>query len=170
MHTEIEIDARGVAERLRVRAIAFLDAAEHLCQDMDKGCWTPTYDRGQPALWLAFHAVELFMKACIWERDQTRFKSTHSLGELNLILAELDPELEIAVPFGPEPVRADYELMQWALKCDREMHQQPSYPIDRDGATWSGVRGFSAELFSAELTALRKELDRVSHHVFGEGV
>lgn len=167
MHVETDQEDADICARLLQRAEACLDASERLCADMIDGSWQSSFSRGTVCLWLGFHAVELFMKACICRLDRSKRLNTHSLGTLNLILEELDPALTLDVPFGPEPVAADYELMEIALENDRTMHEQLSYPIDRQGRAWDGVRGFSEHYFRDDLRKIRAEFERVRPMVFG---
>lgn len=168
MHVESDHDDADICSRLLQRAEACLDASERLCADMIDGSWQSSFSRGAVCLWLGFHAVELFMKACICRLDRTKHLNTHSLGALNLILEELDPALALDVPFGLEPVAADYELMEIALENDRTMHEQLTYPIDRKGRAWDGIRGFSANYFRDDLRDFRAEFERVRQIVFGD--
>lgn len=163
-----EYQETDIPEHFRDLAYAYMDAAERLCREMTRGSWPSTYHRGQVTLWLAFHATELFLKGCIWKASPNLVKNKHSLGELLLAFSSAFPGITFQVPFGPEPMPADWELMEFALKADATLHQQLRYPVDTSGLPWKGLRAFSADLFLAELERLRVEFSRISLTVFGK--
>ena len=170
MYVEPPYGKDDVTQKLRLMAIGFLDAAEKLSNEMEHGSWDGSFERGQPVLLLGFHATELFIKACLNKLGES-VPNSHSLGELNLKLSNVRPELELDVPFGPMPVPSpDDELMELVLASDKNAHQQLRYPADTKGQTWGGVRSFSPMLFSEDLRKLRLEIERVSELVFGSSV
>lgn len=161
-----EYGSNEVSDHFRDLAMAYLDAAERLCKDLCSESWPPTFHKGQVTLWLAFHATELLIKGCIRKASPEQLKNKHSLGELLLTFSALYPALEFNPPFGPEPVPADWELMELALKSDATFHQRLRYPVDTAGSQWGGIRTYSPELFSAELETLRQDFKRISTAVF----
>lgn len=166
MHVAPEFSAAEAPERLRSLAIAYLDASEKLCQEMVDGAWPPSFERGQPVLWLAFHATELFLKACLSPLGPNQLNNPHSLTELLLAFGAKYPAIPFEPPFGCEPMPADPELMELALKGDAALHQQLRYPIDRRGQPWPGVRAFTPPLFLFSLQRLRQDFERISALVF----
>jgi hypothetical protein len=166
MHVAPEYEASEAREHLRSLAIAYLEASERLCQDMASGSWTPSFDRGQPVLWLAFHATELFLKACISPVAPKQIENPHSLTELLLAFTSKYPNLPFEPPFGCEPMPADPALMDMALKGDATLHQQLRYPTDRNGQPWRGIRAFTPALFLSSLKRLRSDFDRIGGAVF----
>ena len=166
MHIAPEYDASEAREHLRVLAIAYLDASEQLCQDMIGGSWTPSFDRGLPVLWLAFHATELFLKACIGPVALRQLENPHSLTELQLAFTARYPDLSFEPPFGCEPMPSDPVLMDMALKSDATLHQQLRYPTDKKGQPWGGIRAFTPALFLASLERLRSDFERIGSVVF----
>lgn len=168
MHIAPRYKPTETAEHYRDLALAYLEGAERLCEELSSGTWAPSFHKGQVTLWLAFHATELFTKGCICKADPSRLKNQHSLGQLLLTFSELYPALYFQPPFGPEPVPADWELMELALESDAKLHQQLRYPADTSGKPWSENRAFSPELFFGELEALRKDIARLSCAVFGQ--
>ena len=134
---------------------------------MVTGSWIPSYEHGQPALWLAFHATEVFLKSCINPIPPKQIDNLHSLGELLLAFNSKYPAVAFEPPFGIEPMRADPSIMDIAIKHDASLHQQLRYPVDNKNAPWpSAERGFSPTLFLAELKRLRSDFERVSNVVF----
>lgn len=168
MHLEPEYEASNAREQLRSLAVAYLDASERLCQDMGSGSWAPSFHRGQSVLWLAFHATELFLKACVSPISPKQLENPHSLGELLLLFTSKFPELPFEPPFGSEPMPADPVLIHMAFKSDATLHQQLRYPTDRKGQPWGGIRAFTPILFLATLERLRSDFARIGSVVFTE--
>lgn len=163
-----EYTAAEAPDHSRSLALAYLDASERLCQDMSNGSWTPSFHRGQPILWLAFHATELFLKACIAPVAPRQIENPHSLGELLSAFSTKFPELPFEPPFGSEPMPADPVLMNMALKADATLHQQLRYPTDKKGQPWGGIRAFTPEHFLVDLERLRSDFSRIGAVVFNE--
>jgi len=166
LHIAPTFDAEDTPEQFRVLSLAYLDASERLAMELDDGTWAPSYHRGQVTLWLALHASELFLKACIRKAAPSEVKNLHSLGELRLAFAAHFPTLEFEPPFGPEPMPADWTTMEMALKSDKTQHEQLRYPVDRANNPWPGSRSFYPAMFVSELRQLRKDIERVSGEVF----
>lgn len=168
MHVVARYKTTEIAEHYRDLALAYLEGAERLCDALVSGAWISSFHKGQVALWLAFHASELFIKGCICKADPARLKSQHSLGELLLTFSDLYPALKFQPPFGPEPVPADWELMELALKSDANLHVELRYPTDKSGRQWSQDRAFSGGLFLSDLAVLRADIERISAVVYGQ--
>lgn len=167
MYLARKYEANQTREHWRALAVAYLDASERLCQDMVNGSWPPSYDHGQPALWLAFHATEVFLKACINPIPRKQIDNLHSLGELLVVFNSKFPSLTFDPPFGIEPMRADPSIINMAIEHDGSLHQQLRYPVDNKNAPWPPAdRGFSPTLFLGELQRLRSDFERVSNAVF----
>ncbi len=168
MHLAPEYETNEIPEHFRDLSFAYLEASERLCQEIATGSWAPSFHRGQVTLWLAFHATELFLKACIRSASPNQLKNLHSLGELLLVFSSCFPTLKFEPPFGPEPMPADPVLMEMAVKSDATLHQQLRYPVDTSGSPWPGVRAFTPELFLSELERLRGDFERISLVVFAK--
>lgn len=83
IHVNREVEPTGVPEEFARSAVAYLDSAEKLNSLMADGQWSSNFHRGQAVLWLIFHAVELFLKACILRLDPAAKVSGHSLPWLS---------------------------------------------------------------------------------------
>ena len=153
-------------EQFRALSEAYLEGAERLSSELASAAWEPNYHRGQVAMWLAFHATELFLKACVRRAAPGVLKNVHSLGELRLEFASHYPGLVFEPPFGPEPVPADWMLMEMVLESDKTAHEQLRYPVGRQNAPWGGVRTFEPSSFRSEVRQLRADIERVSREVF----
>lgn len=164
MHLAQEYDPTEIPRHFRDLAFAYLDASHRLCRDMESGAWPGDYLKGQVTMLLAFHASELLLKGCIRAASKST-KNLHSLGELLIEFESFYPAVKFEPPFGPEPVRADYELMEWALESDRTLHQQFRYPTDTSGKQWSGIRSFDPGTFRLQLDVLRLDFERISRTI-----
>lgn len=131
-----------VPEQFRTLAFAYLEGSERLTADLVSGAWPANYQRGQVALWLGLHATELFLKGCVRKASPSTVKNVHSLGELRLEFSNHFPGIEFDPPFGPEPMQADWSLIELAIESDRTAHEQLRYPVSRQNAAWPGVHSF----------------------------
>ena len=150
-------------------ALAYLEAAESLNIEMIAARTPESFYRGQPVLWLAFHALELFLKGFILKLAPGSNPSGHSIPELLDALQALDSTIEIPHPFGVEAMPDYPEFVVEAKRLNRTLHEQLRYMSDRSGEPWPGIRGFSAALFQQTLTELRTYLEKAYDKVFREG-
>jgi hypothetical protein len=118
-------------------------------------------------LFLAFHAVELYLKACIKTAQPSANPGHHTLPKLAEQLNALVPNLNYRVPFGS----AEYvspptpELRDKIEASNKIAHQQLRYPADNNGNPWQGAFGFSAQLFQRTLEDIRTDLLRIRDHI-----
>lgn len=93
MHVRNEIHTDGIPIEFMKQALSHLEAAEKLNTLMCDGVWPSNFYRGQATLWLAFHAVELFLKGCILKLDPSANVGGHSLANLATKLNSLAPDV-----------------------------------------------------------------------------
>ena len=60
-----QLDSKGIPFKFLAFCDAYLDSAERLCKVLKRSTRKATYERGAVVLYLTFHSVELFFKACI---------------------------------------------------------------------------------------------------------
>ena len=168
MHLAPKYSEKELPTRFRDQAFAYLESSERLCQQMADGTWESNFHRGQAVLWLAFHATELLLKACIYSAAPGQLKNVHPLGELLKVFSTYFPALPFEPSFGPEPVPADPELIEWTREVDRTLHERLRYPTNKAGVPWPGEHAFMPELFLAELERLHSDFQRISLTVFGK--
>ncbi len=65
MHVRSEIRIDDIPVEFMKQALSHLESAEKLNTLMCEGTWPSNFYRGQAVLWLALHAVELFLKGLI---------------------------------------------------------------------------------------------------------
>ena len=147
-------------------ALSHLEAAEQLTSLMSKQAWPSNYYRGQSALLLIFHSVELFLKGFILKLAPSTKVEGHSLQKLVRTLKDLAPDIEFDPPFKVEALVPYPELVRLAEKKEKQFHQILRYPIDKDGKPWPGVRGFSTSSCERLLAQVRSDYERVYNRVF----
>lgn len=147
-------------------ALGYLEAAEKLNADITNGHWPGSYYRGQPVLWLAFHASELFLKAFILKLDPQANPNGHSLVELLGQLKGLLPHAQFNPLFVVEAMPPYPELVEEAKKKNRVFHAVLRYPTDKRGEPWPGARGYSPGLFETGLARLRTEAETIYQQLF----
>lgn len=149
-------------ERWLSLARAYLDASSELCERVASGSWAGSYSRGQPIVWLAVHATELFLKACLEPKVPTKTLTTHSFAKLLALFDEQYPGVGIAIPFGYYDAPPGTEEAALTEENDAVLSELFRYPSAKSGALWPGTRAFLPQQFNSELTALQAEFQRVS--------
>lgn len=94
MDVQLAIRPEDLPDELYRLYDAYLDAAENLNAQIVHGDWESSYQRGQVVLFLAFHAVELCLKACIKTAQPSMDPGHHTLPKLAEQLNSLVPDLD----------------------------------------------------------------------------
>ena len=149
-------------------ALAYLEAAESLNIEMHTGRTPASFYHGQPVVWLAFHALELFLKGFIQRLSHEANPTGHSIPELIEELQKLDSTIVIPHPFGFTALPDYPAFVSEAKRLNRTLHEQFRYPADKTGAPWPGTRAFSADMFQKTLEQLRVYLEKAYDKVFQE--
>ncbi len=159
------IEADDLPDELFLLSNAYLDAAVNLNTQLVLGDWKSTYQRGQVIMFLARHAVELCMKACIKIANPIEQVKTHNLQDLEKKLNDSFPEIDYQIPFKAEPVLPSSELLEKMDKNAKVAYEQLRYPMDNNGVPWQGIFVFSAPLFKDSLKEIQDELSRIRNYV-----
>jgi predicted RNA-binding Zn-ribbon protein involved in translation (DUF1610 family) len=94
----VEFQPRNaVPERLRQMSIGYLKSAQTLCCDLGEHPEHLDWPRACVAYFCVYHAVELFLKACILLRAPPGEKLHHSVSKLQDRYRELYPEIKETV-------------------------------------------------------------------------
>src|SRR5437879_5767572 len=137
MDVQPAIRPEDVPDELYRLSDAYLDAAENLNAQIVHGDWESSYQRGQVVLFLAFHAVELCLKACTKTVQPSTNPGHHTLPKLAEQLNSLVPDPNYRVPFSAEAVSPPTPELRVVIEAnDRLAHQQLRYPADNDGNPW----------------------------------
>lgn len=149
-------------------AFAYLEAAEKLNGEMAAGKWPGDYRNAQVILWLTFHATELFLKGCIAKLDPAGKVLGHTLPRLKNQLESLAGKVELQLPFDVEGADSTPEIEALIKNHLRTTHERLRYPTDQDGVPWSGLQGFSPQLFADTLQDFKCEAGALQSRLFPE--
>lgn len=159
---------------------AYVDSAETLCSIIAAEASESSYPKGAVIMSLAFHGIELFLKAAILEKSPgERFKGRagHDLELLGDKYKALYPneEYRFEVPFRNEEaslLNPDPQVLE-ELKRYIEEHKKTTpedqlhrYPRDMNGNSWKGLYAFEAQLFLGTIAKLRKDIARLNKLIF----
>jgi hypothetical protein len=129
---------------------------------------------------LAFHGIELFLKAAILEKfpnEQFRSQAGHDLDHLHKRYVNLYPGKKYAfdIPFRAEEKhivnldpRIVEELKVLILKHERAnpIDQLHRYPRNIKGKPWEGIYVFEANSFATVLTKAQQDIARLEKLIF----
>ncbi len=162
--TSDQLRALQPAEQFTKLAEAFLDSAQHLCNDLVTRPEGATYERGSVVLYLAAHAVELFLKGAI-SRKAPKECFAHDLEHIHKRYRALYPAKRFAMT--EMPFRSEFPQGMSAAEIAKLKQGQPDpselfrYPLNKSSEPWHGVHGFEAGSFSTVLATLRADFTRI---------
>ncbi len=151
------------SEQFAAYAVAYLDSAQRLCDLLARSHRKATYERGAVVLFLAAHAVELFLKgAIVHKAPNERF--SHDLEHLIRRYHALFPgkKFRLEVPFTTGlPSGMTVEEKRRVKKLVAPPGELYRYPIDKAYKPWSGAYGIEPSSLSRELAKLRSRLEEL---------
>lgn len=170
-----DLQREAVPEQLFEFSGAYLESSEVLCDNLCSDVTRANYAHGAVIMSLAFHSVELFLKACILKRhpdEQCGGKSGHDLNALSKRYSKLYPkkEFQFEVPFRRETpelggmVAEEFaELLAYVQERNKKVpeDQRHRYPTGIDGKTWGGAFGFEPNSFLVTLRELQHVYARI---------
>ncbi len=159
-----QLDITDIPDELFRMSDAYLAAADNLNRQLQSGSWASSYQRGQVVLFLALHALELHLKGCI-KTLQPSYNAGHSIATLVGDLRKLRSSIEFDPPFGTEPVPIELDGKPSEMKWDKLANQVFRYPMDRGGAPWEGLFGFSADIFQGSLDQLHTDFESMRYQL-----
>lgn len=175
-----EIEALRPSLQFLAFAEAYLSSASHLCIGLAQFSEECNYPRGTVVLSLAFHGVELFLKAAILEKVPTeQFSGNvgHDLDHLCKRYANLYPgrKFNFDIPFRsgevdlvhPDPRLAE-ELKALIAEHKRSTpaDQLFRYPRDIEGNPWEGIYAFEASSFASAIVQVQDDISRIKQWIF----
>lgn len=149
------------SEQFEAYALAYLDSAQRLCDLLARSHQKATYERGAVVLFLAAHAVELFLKGAIVRKSPNE-RFSHDLEHLARRYRALYPagKFRLEIPFStvlPSEMTAKEKRQIMAT------HTPPGelyrYPIDKKYKPWPGAYGIEPNSLAGELVKLRSRLE-----------
>jgi hypothetical protein len=175
-----EIESLRASEQFLAFSEAYLDSAARLCALLAASPAESTYPRGAVVLSLAFHGIELFMKAAILEKspsEQFNGHAGHDLDHLDKMYVNLYRGKKYAFdsPFRAEEThivnlnpRIVEERKDLILKHKRAtpMDQLHRYPRGSKGKPLEGIYAFEANSFAADLTKAQQDIARLKELIF----
>jgi hypothetical protein len=163
MLVNAEFSGLGVPSRFIAYANAFLSAAESQCNHMLNEPSARNWPSSAVILWLAAHAVELFLKGAIFSREPNASIEHHNIEALTVEYRRLcpEPELQWEIPFQVEYLG----MTDAEIKEARKNAPQPSilyrYPVDRGGGEWNAELGFVPETFVVAIRRIKSDFERL---------
>ena len=146
-------------------AEAYLDSSCRLCRILKRSTRKRTYPRAAVVLYLAFHSVELFLKAAILNKRPNEGLH-HNVEHLSKRYRILYPgkKYHFEIPFRTEYM--GFEPPD-ELPTPPPQDQVNRYPINKKYGEWSGAFGFIPETFLTTLEELQSDFDRIKKEIFG---
>lgn len=176
-----DLQRKSAPDQLFAFAHANLESAESLCVKLTAETAGATYAHGAVILSLTFHALELFLKAAILQKNPAeKFggRSGHDLTHLSTRYANLHPgkEMSFHIPFtrqlpdtqGLNPEVAE-ELTAYVREQEKKMpeDQLHRYPIGIDGETWDAAFGFEPNSFLVTIQQLQRDFAAIKPRIQG---
>jgi hypothetical protein len=158
-----ELSPLPIPSRFFRFARAYLDAAIVLNTRLFDGSDDQTYPRACVPLYLAQHAIELFLKGAILSRAPAE-KLQHGVERLGIRYHDLYSEICFRwdIPFGTaEPVGAEPGKIEELRKLSLPADQQFRYPTDIEKKPWMGISAYLAAEFHLTLNQVSSDFDRL---------
>jgi hypothetical protein len=151
------------ARQFESLSFAYLDSAQELCDAIAASPNEATFEKGTVVLYLAAHAVELFLKGAILRKaPDERF--AHDLGHIHNRYRALFPAQRFALTTMPFMTEYPGMTKQEIAEAKREQ-PDPSelyrYPVSKSGEPWEAALGFEAASYSRALGVLRADFRRI---------
>ncbi len=157
-----ELATLSAPEQFSSFAAAYLDSAIRLCRVLARSHRKATYERGTVVLYLAAHAVELFLKGAILRKaPDERFN--HDLEHLRNRYCKLYPakKFQFEMPFLRHDSGMSKDQKAMIKKPSAPVDQLYRYPEDKEGKPWLGLYAFEPNSFARVLMALQDSFSRL---------
>ena len=151
------------SEQFAAYALAYLDSAQRLCDLLARSHRKATYERCAVVLFLAAHAVELFLKGAI-VRKAPNERFSHDLERLARRYRVLYPakKFRLEIPFATElPADLTAEEKRKVVDMITPPGELYRYPIDKKYKPWPGAYGIEPNSLALELLKLRSRLEEL---------
>lgn len=160
-------DGKSIPEKFYYFSNAYLDSAERLCKVLVRSTRKASYERGAVVLYLAFHSVELFLKAAILQKSPGE-NLNHDIEHYEKRYNNLYPvkKYRFIVPF--KTVYCGYEPPE-TMKIKHTTpprDQVHRYPTGKDGKEWDGIFTFEPSSFLSDIQALKSDIHRLRPEIF----
>ena len=163
-HWNLLVPAPGpFSQQFAAYAIAYLDSAQRLCDLLARSHRKATFQRGAVVLFLAAHAVELFLKGAIVRKSPDE-RFSHDLDHLVRRYHALYPhkKFRLEIPFGSEfPAEMTAEEKRQAKALIEAPSELYRYPIDKKYKPRAGAYGIEPNSLARDLAKLRVRLEEL---------
>ncbi len=143
-------------------ATAYLDSADRLCRVLARSTRKATFERASVIMFLAAHAVELFLKGAIVRQSPSE-KFGHNLEHLHNRYKSLFPgkRFELCIPFETSYGKLSAKEIAALKRSEPHESERFRYPGNERSFPWNGLYGFEPTSFLNDLSALREDFDRL---------
>lgn len=177
MVVESDIASLGIPLKFLAYSDAYLDSASRLCTVLKRSPVKSNYARGSVVQYLTFHAIELFLKGAILEREPKENVRNHDIQVLSKRFNNLYPgakyefhapfisrdEPDRSLIFSPETIQ---ELKIKDSKQKKPWDQRLRYPRSPEGQPWGGGVGFEPGSFLVEIKKLKENIAQLAYLIF----
>jgi hypothetical protein len=175
-----EIESLSPSLQFLAFSEAYLESAGRLCDALAASPAESNYPKGAVVLSLAFHGIELFLKAAILKKSSKEKLSGnigHDLDHLSNRYANLYPgkKYKFEIPFRNEEINLDPEdplivdeLIPLMTKHKRATptDQLHRYPRNTEGKPWEGIFAFEASSFAIDIANVQRDIARLKELIF----
>ena len=145
-----ELEGIDEPRQLLEFAKAYLSASKLLCQKIEENLNSAKYADTCVVTFTAYHAVELFLKGMILNKDSSA-KLHHDVEKLAKHYRSIYPEEKYFwnVPFRIELLGDNSEAEEMLRKMKKEFPQDQvyRYPVNKNGEMWFGAFAFEPSSF-----------------------
>jgi hypothetical protein len=144
---------------------AYLDSALRLCVILARSHRKATFERASVVMFLAAHAVELFLKGAILRKRPDLHIGHHDLEQLHSTYTGLYRAKRFA--FTRQPFQVEYLGMtpaeaREAKKSSPPIDQLYRYPKDKSGKPWAAAIGIEPSSCRKWLLELQADFTRLT--------
>jgi len=176
MVAESDLASLSIPRQFLSFSDAYLDSASRLCTVLKRSPRKSNYARGSVVLYLTFHAIELFLKGAILEREPNEKLGHHNIQGLSNRYNNLYPgkKYKFHAPFisRDEADLSDFfsplDLKIFIKESERKnpLDQRHRYPGNREGQAWDGAVGFEPESCLVVIKNLKADITRLTNLIF----
>ncbi len=179
MVTESDLASFSVPRQFLSFSDAYLDSASRLCTVLKQSTRKSDYPRGSVVLYLTFHAIELFLKGAILERNPREKFVTHDIQGLSNRYNNLyrgrkyefhapfinKEKVDLSQIFDPEIIEEVKTYIEKSAKKN-PWDQRHRYPRNLEGQPWHGTIGFEPGSFLVVIKKLKADITRLTNLIF----
>ncbi|TKB64974.1 MAG: hypothetical protein E8D47_09800 [Nitrospira sp.] len=177
--TESDLASFSVPRQFLSFSDAYLDSASRLCTVLKRSPRKSNYARGSVVLYLTFHAIELFLKGTILERNPEEKLINHDIQVLSNRYYNLyrgrkykfhvpfisREKVDLGEIFDPEIVE-DVKVYIKESEKKNPLDQRHRYPRNLKGQPWRGSVGFEPGSFLFVIKKLKADIARLTNLIF----